>query len=207
MSSDTRMSRYPKTEKGKESLNKIINAALDLISEKGFMNTSIGDITNRAGVAYGLFYFYFKTKNDVLDELIRQFNREMRHYLKVNTSGIEDRIEMEKVGFRKFLEWIDKNKKYYKVFIEAQVHRPEMYIWHYKKLAERYMIGLKEAMEKGQIVKTDPELLAYTLIGIGEMLAKRYFLWTNQGLDEKLFNDLDLLIENLLRPNPHAKQS
>ena len=200
------MIRQPKTERGKESLNKIINAALDLISEKGFMNTSIADITSKAGVAYGLFYFYFKTKNDVLDELVRQFNREMRHYLKVNTSGIENRIEMEKVGFRKFLEWIAQNKKYYKVLIEAQVHRPEMYLWHYKKLAERYMMGLKEAMDKGQIIRVDPELLAYVLIGIGEMLAKRYLLWTNQGLDEKLLSDLDKLIENLLRPTPNKQE-
>ena len=55
------MYRTPKTEKGKETLNKIINAAADLIAERGFLNTSINDITSRAGVAYGLFYFYFKS--------------------------------------------------------------------------------------------------------------------------------------------------
>ncbi|AAK42639.1 Transcriptional regulator, putative [Saccharolobus solfataricus P2] len=194
------MYRYPKTEKGKESLNKIINASLDLISEKGFLNTSISDITNKAGVAYGLFYFYFKSKHDILDELIRKFNTDMRYYLKVNTMGIRNRIEMEKEGLAKFLEWMSQNKKYYKVFVEAQVHRPEMYIWHFTKLAERYKIGLKEAMDRGEIVKVDPELLAYVLIGIGEMIGRRYILWTNQGLTKKQYNDLAILIENMLRP-------
>ncbi|MEM4769209.1 MAG: TetR/AcrR family transcriptional regulator [Saccharolobus sp.] len=194
------MYRTPKTEKGKETLNKIINAAADLIAERGFLNTSINDITSRAGVAYGLFYFYFKSKHDILDELIKRFNKEMRYYLKVNTMGIQDRIELEKVGFKKFLQWMEDNKKYYKIFIEAQVHRPEMYIWHFTRLSERYRIGLQEAMNKGQIVKVDPELLSYVLIGIGEMIGRRYILWTDQGLNKKLLNDLDILIQNLLRP-------
>ncbi|MEM0304455.1 MAG: TetR/AcrR family transcriptional regulator [Saccharolobus sp.] len=194
------MYRTPKTEKGKETLNKIINAAADLIAERGFLNTSINDITSRAGVAYGLFYFYFKSKHDILDELIKRFNKEMRYYLKVNTMGIQDRIELEKVGFKKFLQWMEDNRKYYKIFIETQVHRPEMYIWHFTRLSERYRIGLQEAMNKGQIVKVDPELLSYVLIGIGEMIGRRYILWTDQGLNKKLLNDLDILIQNLLRP-------
>ena len=95
---------------------------------------------------------------------------------------------------------MEDNKKYYKIFIEAQVHRPEMYIWHFTRLSERYRIGLQEAMNKGQIVKVDPELLSYVLIGIGEMIGRRYILWTDQGLNKKLLNDLDILIQNLLRP-------
>ncbi|AOL16425.1 TetR family transcriptional regulator [Sulfolobus sp. A20] len=194
------MYRSPKTEKGKETLNKIINASVDLISERGFLNTSISDITSKAGVAYGLFYFYFKSKHDILDELIRKFNRDMRYYLKVNTMGLQNRIEIEKVGMRKFLEWMDENKKYYKIFVEAQVHRPEMYIWHFYKLSERYRIGLQEAMNRGEIVRVDPELLSYVLIGIGEMLGRRYILWTNEGLTNKQLNDLDLLLSNMLKP-------
>ena len=194
------MYRTPKTEKGKETLNKIINAAADLIAERGFLNTSINDITSRSGVAYGLFYFYFKSKHDILHELIKRFNKEMRYYLKVNTMGIQDRIELEKVIFKKFLQWMEDNRKYYKIFIETQVHMPEMYIWHFTRLSERYRIGLQEAMNKGQIVKVDPELLSYVLIGIGEMIGRRYILWTNQGLNKKLLNDLDILIQNLLRP-------
>ncbi|MEM3350798.1 MAG: TetR/AcrR family transcriptional regulator, partial [Saccharolobus sp.] len=36
--------------------------------------------------------------------------------------------------------------------------------------------------------------------GIGEMIGRRYILWTDQGLNKKLLNDLDILIQNLLRP-------
>ncbi|TRM80975.1 TetR/AcrR family transcriptional regulator, partial [Sulfolobus sp. D5] len=53
---------------------------------------------------------------------------------------------------------------------------------------------------RGEIVRVDPELLSYVLIGIGEMLGRRYILWTNEGLTNKQINDLDLLLSNMLKP-------
>ncbi|AGE71044.1 TetR/AcrR family transcriptional regulator [Sulfolobus acidocaldarius] len=194
------MYRAPKTEKGKESLNKILDASVELIADKGFLSTSINDITSKAGVAYGLFYFYFKSKHDILDEIIRQFNRNMRYYLKTYTQNLDSRIDVEKVGMKKFLEWMNENKKYYKIFIETQVHRPDIYKWHFMKLAERYTTGLSEAMRRGEIINVDPELLSYVLIGIAHMLGKRYVLWSNSGLTLKQQRDLDLIIENMLTP-------
>lgn len=190
----------PKTKKGKETLKKILEASLEVIAEKGFMNTTVEDITRRAGIAYGLFYYYFKDKKEALEELLRRINREMRYYLKVSTAGYSSRIEMEKAGILKYLEWFNMNKKYHRVIIEAEVHDPQIYTWFFTKLAERYRIGLEEAMRRGEIVNVDPELLAYIMIGIGEILGKRYLLWGNGELTPKLQNDIKLLIENLLTP-------
>lgn len=190
----------PKTKKGRETLNKILQASLEVIAEKGFMNTSVEDITRRAGIAYGLFYYYFKDKREVLEELVKRMNREMRYYLKINTSGYSSRIEMEKVGILKYLEWFNMNKKYHKAIIEAEVHDPEIYTWFFTKLADRYKIGLEEAMRRGEIIRVDPELLAYVLIGIGEILGKRYLLWGSGEISTRLQNDIKLLIENLLTP-------
>ncbi|BFH73093.1 TetR/AcrR family transcriptional regulator [Sulfurisphaera javensis] len=190
----------PKTRKGNRTLEKILNASIEVIEEKGFMNTSVSDITKRANVAYGLFYYYFKDKYELLDQLIVKANREMRYYLKTHTEGIEDRIEKEKVGMREFLRWIKENKRYYKIFIEAHVHRPQMLIWHYNKLAERYSIGLREAMKKGEIITINPELLSYVLIGIGEILGKRYILWSNNDISQELLTEVNKIIEKLLIP-------
>lgn len=190
----------PKTRKGKETIKKILDASLEVIAEKGFMNTTVEDITRKANVAYGLFYYYFKDKREVLEELMKGINRDMRYYLKTNTSSYSSRIEMEKAGILKYLEWFEMNKKYHKVIIEAEVHDPAIYIWFFTKLADRYKIGLTEAMKRGEIVNVDPELLAYILIGIGEILGKRYSLWGNGEINDKLRNDIKILIQNLLTP-------
>ncbi len=46
--------------------NDFIQAARDLFNEKGFENTSVDDIVARVGVAKGLFYYYFDSKEEIL---------------------------------------------------------------------------------------------------------------------------------------------
>lgn len=49
-----------------ETKNKIYNAAVAVINEKGFTNVSIEDITNYANVAKGSFYTYFESKESIV---------------------------------------------------------------------------------------------------------------------------------------------
>ena len=45
----------------------ILDAAIEVFAEKGFHDTRISDIAQRAGIAYGLVYHYFKNKDAILD--------------------------------------------------------------------------------------------------------------------------------------------
>lgn len=49
-----------------ETRTKLIETALDLFSRQGVDNTSIKDIARNAGVAQGLLYHYFASKDDLL---------------------------------------------------------------------------------------------------------------------------------------------
>lgn len=60
-----------KIETKKEHKRKeLLNAAFDLFISKGFHNTSIADIVEKAGIAKGTFYLYFKDKTDIRNRLI-----------------------------------------------------------------------------------------------------------------------------------------
>ncbi|MDO5515977.1 MAG: TetR/AcrR family transcriptional regulator [Clostridium sp.] len=67
-------------------------AGYELFLKKGIEKTSIGDIAERAGVAKGTFYLYFKDKYDLLDKLIlKKSNNIIREALeKTNSMGIDD---------------------------------------------------------------------------------------------------------------------
>ena len=47
----------------------ILKAAVEVFAERGFHRTRVSDIAKRAGVAYGLIYHYFDSKDDVLNSL------------------------------------------------------------------------------------------------------------------------------------------
>ena len=48
----------------------LFDTAFELFTTKGINNTAINDIVQKAGVAKGTFYLYFKDKYDIRDRLI-----------------------------------------------------------------------------------------------------------------------------------------
>lgn len=55
-----RISKSPQERK-----SEILQVSLELFMKNGYENTSIGDIVKKVGVAQGLFYYYFKSKEEV----------------------------------------------------------------------------------------------------------------------------------------------
>lgn len=54
----------------------IIDAAWKLFREEGFAETTINDIIREAGISKGTFYYYFRSKDDLLDTLSEILDRE-----------------------------------------------------------------------------------------------------------------------------------
>jgi len=63
-----RVSKEPEIRK-----QEIIDAAQELFFNQGFGETSIGDIARGVGVTQGLVYYYFKSKDEILDAVVDQF--------------------------------------------------------------------------------------------------------------------------------------
>ncbi|MDR0562032.1 MAG: TetR/AcrR family transcriptional regulator, partial [Spirochaetaceae bacterium] len=53
-------------------LNEILDAAETLFSEKGYENATVNDILDKVGIGKGTFYHYFKSKEEVMDGVIRR---------------------------------------------------------------------------------------------------------------------------------------
>jgi AcrR family transcriptional regulator len=51
----------------------LVDAALELFNTNGYEKTTISDIVKKVGVAQGLFYYYFKNKEEVLNEIVERY--------------------------------------------------------------------------------------------------------------------------------------
>src|SRR5205085_4259161 len=60
----------------------ILDAAVRVFARKGFHSSRVGDIAQDAGVAHGLLYHYFSSKEEVLETIFRE-----------NWSALVERIE------------------------------------------------------------------------------------------------------------------
>lgn len=73
-----------------ETKNKIYEVGMSLLREKGFESVSIAEICRKAGVSVGLFYYYFPSKTEILNEKFKRadayFDKEIRDSLTGETS-------------------------------------------------------------------------------------------------------------------------
>ena len=70
--------RKPVQQRGEETRGKILAAAKEIFSEKGYHNTNTKEIARHAGVATGSIYMYFPDKKEIFMEVFRSIYREIR---------------------------------------------------------------------------------------------------------------------------------
>ncbi|HQA51139.1 MAG TPA: TetR/AcrR family transcriptional regulator [Syntrophomonadaceae bacterium] len=68
------------TKKGQQTREKIFQAALGLIKERGYEQTTLVDICKAAGIASGTFYHHFASKQDILIEYVKEESRDLMNY-------------------------------------------------------------------------------------------------------------------------------
>ena len=57
-------------KKGERRKQELLEIAYSLFISRGYENTSVDDIIEQAGIAKGTFYYYFETKEQMLEEVI-----------------------------------------------------------------------------------------------------------------------------------------
>jgi TetR/AcrR family fatty acid metabolism transcriptional regulator len=66
-----------RTDRQADRRRQILEAAVKVFADKGFHASRVGDIAEEAGIAYGLVYHYFESKEDLLETIFRTTWTEM----------------------------------------------------------------------------------------------------------------------------------
>src|ERR1700729_1113677 len=80
----------PRTKPAEERRADLLAAGEELFLAKGVAATSLDDITSRAGVSKGLFYLYFRSKDDLLAALHVQFSTRLADGIRTATAPVAD---------------------------------------------------------------------------------------------------------------------
>jgi AcrR family transcriptional regulator len=88
--------KAPRTARGERTLRKILDAARDEFGERGFSDSSIVAITQRAGVALGTFYTYFDSKESVFQALVKDMSEHVRDHVAPTFRDAADALDGER---------------------------------------------------------------------------------------------------------------
>jgi AcrR family transcriptional regulator len=170
-------SKAPRTERGRRTLRKLLDAAAIEFGEKGFHEASITGITTRAGTALGSFYTYFESKEALFQALVTDLSGRVREAARRALAVEQSAIDTERAALNAFLEFASEHKEVYRIIDEAEFVDPASFRKHYETTAARIHERLRAGMERGELRTDVCEADAWAVMGMNVFLGLRYAIW------------------------------
>lgn len=177
----TGAAKAPRTARGERTLRKILDAAREEFGERGFSDSSIVGITQRAGVALGTFYTYFESKEGLFQALVRDMSAQVRDMVGPSLAEGKDALDGERRALEAFLRFAHDHRDIYRIIDESEFVEPAAYREHYETTATRIAARLAAARDKGEISASfsdqDLTALAWGMMGANVFLGLRFAVW------------------------------
>ncbi len=155
------------TEQGLERKHQLLAAAATLFSTKGYSNTRIADICSAAGVAKGLMYWYFPTKESLFAELVRTMRLQLRRAQAAAMNPDAPALTRIRQGTEASVAFMAEHSSY---FALLDVERADDEVAGVLRdgsdvYAEDVIRLVREAQADGSIPDGDPRLAATGVLG------------------------------------------
>jgi TetR/AcrR family fatty acid metabolism transcriptional regulator len=192
------MAKAPPVDKRRQ----ILDAAIHVFARQGFHACRVSDIADEAGVAYGLVYHYFNSKEQVLNELFTE-----RWSLLLDAT---EEIDRQPIGAREKLDAVAR------FIIDSYRHEPDLMKviivevtravnsfgrTHLPEIRRAYeMIGkiVTDAQASGEFRKdVDPEFASMWFYGAIEQLLSGWIFELIPGGDDNFDRAREMVVETI----------
>ncbi len=177
---------------------KIFDAALQVFSERGFYTATMDDIAQASQVAKGTLYRYFRSKDDLLEQLLRSTSRELMTRFSEAFGDDGDILDQIEIFIRSWLGFIEENHVLYRLIQVEGLSAPggrqtmiyEYFFDDFPMVKERFA-----ALNKSQALKTPNfHTAAYGVLGFIDGVARK---WFRAGRTYSLQDELPIILEVL----------
>jgi TetR/AcrR family transcriptional regulator len=156
-----------------ETRRAILDAALDLFSERSFDGASTRAIAEVAGVTQPLLNYHFASKEDLwrsaVDDLFGRFTTSMQ----LRFSGLRgvDDLTIAKLMARHFVEFSAENPQLHRIIMQESKRAGERLDWlvetHVRPQYDNAVAMFERLATRGEIAPVAPAHLYYLLTGAG----------------------------------------
>lgn len=182
----------------------ILDAAVKVFARSGFHRARVGDIAEEAGVAYGLVYHYFKSKEELLETIFRDtWTQMLARVREVEGSGVDASEQVRQVTALLLRTW-RRDPDLVRVLVREVTRSP-----HVQQEIEEITEGMKaleRIIERGQETgefrsQIDPRLGAVVFYGALDEILTGWVLGQLPDTDEDIAqaesNVVLLLVEGM----------
>ncbi|GGZ66636.1 TetR family transcriptional regulator [Streptomyces subrutilus] len=189
---------------------KLYEAAVTLIAEKGFSATTVEEIAERAGVAKGTVYYNFASKNDLFEELLRHGVGLLTASLRTAAEETEarggSRVEALDAMIRAGLVFIDRYPAFTQLYV-AELWRTNRTWQSTLMVVRREAVAvvetvLREGVERGELsTEIDVPLTAAAMVGMVLVAALDWQSFQSERSLDDVHSALSLLLRGRVSGN------
>lgn len=182
-----------------EKYQRILDAALAVFAEKGFFVSRISDIADRADVADGTVYLYFKNKDEILTTAINSAFDTFMNNARTELETIADPAERLRRLARLHLEALGGNRNAAIVFQMELRQSTRLSDFSHHHLIEYFSLvraAIQEGQQRGQFRHDLPDKIAANCFfgALDEMVTS----WVLSEHEFPLVNAADAVVDILL---------
>lgn len=184
--------------KQKDARSRILQAALDEFSEKGYHASTIDSIAERAGIAKGTVYRYFNTKEGLFSALKEDTITEFVEMARKDLSQEQDILKIIEGVITMYLSFFENNSAFFKVII--QEHKDFGREFSEKFINELILAlpGLKrrcwKASRTGRLKQMNYFTVFFGIIGFLNGVIQK---WLHEGAEGRLLDEIPTVKEVL----------
>jgi AcrR family transcriptional regulator len=184
-----------------ERRQELIDVAEQLFMEKGYGQTAISDIVKKLKVAQGTFYYYFQSKDDILDAVVEKnvsiLKNSIKHLIGNGNSDPAIRLNEAINGILEFVIPRKEVMNYIHQDINAAMHA------RLERVAVEHLIPIlsdivAEGNQQGRFRVNYPRETAEFLIAAIVYLFHRPQIYMDQQHCERLCRTLEMILEKTL---------
>jgi transcriptional regulator, tetR family len=197
----------------KQKKRKILEKAFELFRKNGYKDTKFEDITRKLGISKGSFYTYFKTKEELLYELLENVKKsEMERYSKVEIDENPKKTleNFIKERFKSFLELLNNaDIGIMNSFTQNTIvgkFREEMTKFFKSFIKENILLRYESNREYDMEIISDFIILAINNCLIEKIVCKKEYTFSSKeefdGIvedNQKLINEIVKFVDNALK--------
>ena len=177
---------------------RILEAALEIFSQKGFHPATTDEIAERAGVGKGTLYRYFETKEKLFAELVRLRLEELEKRAGSVMDGHDDVLTMISKYIRVYFEFFDGNQRLFRLIVQEQLELGEHSVEEYFRKVMRAIPHLKrkvyEGTQQGILKDVDFQTVFYGTMGFAHGVIQK---WLARDCSYSLVDELPGVLEVL----------
>lgn len=176
---------------------KLLAAAGQLFSEKGYAATTIDDIVEVAGASRGTYYLYFKNKGEIVTELTEEY-RAATEALLPELAGLEDPSrEHLRSWLSKYIGLVSSYQVTIRASIQAEGGAPEM-----RAANDQRMVAFRDHLaqwmtdvRRRQDLSVDPKAIKVRTTALMLQLERICYFWLIRGWKVDRATTLDVLAD------------